>query len=529
MPHTRNPLPVPHILSSSCAPSPVRTVAFQSLRSPSSCFACSSSLNFLAYTPAHSFEIMSNCDWAAIQKAVGAEWDASIIPALSAYIEVPNQSPDFDPHWATNGLMKKAFEILIDWVKGQKLLGLSYELMEVEGKTPFLLVEIAGTEPTNNSVLMYGHMDKQPPLRPWAEGLDPHKAVMRDGKLYGRGGADDGYAIFSAITSVAVLQRHGIPHGRVVVVIEACEESGSFDLDYYMEQCKERIGNVDLMVCLDSGCLNYDQIWLTTSLRGVTGGVLNVQTLTEGMHSGVAGGVVPDTFRIARELLDRIEDSKTGKVLFPEAYCKIPDHVVKSMESMRSMPFKQQFATADGVSMESGDNVELALRNFWKPSLTVTGANLPEPSIAGNVIRTLTSLKLSLRVPPLVDSEKATQAMAKVLVADPPYGAKVWFEPEVPGDGCATPDLKPWLANALNEGSKMAYGNPLAFQGMGGAIPFISTLVKTYPQAQFVVTGVLGPKSNAHGPNEFLHVEYAKGLTFAISRIVAEHFLHTAK
>ncbi|KAG5495133.1 hypothetical protein JKF63_02186 [Porcisia hertigi] len=472
---------------------------------------------------------MSNCKWDAVRKTVEAEWDASIVPALSAYIEVPNQSPEFDPQWATNGLTEKAFQILIDWMKGQNLQGLSYDFMEVEGRTPFLLVEIAATELTSNTVLMYGHMDKQPPLRPWAEGLDPHKAVLRDGKLYGRGGADDGYAIFTAITSVSALQHHSIPHGRVVVVIEACEESGSFDLDYYMKRCKERIGTVDLMVCLDSGCLNYNQVWLTTSLRGLTGGVLNVQMLTEGMHSGVAGGVVPDTFRIARELLDRVEDSRTGKILLPEAYCEIPDHAIKSMQSMKSVPFKQQFAMANGASMEPGDNVELALRNFWKPSLTVTGANLPEPQVAGNAIRTLTSLKLSLRLPPLVDSNKATQAMAKVLVSNPPYGAKVWFEPEEPGDGCATPELKPWLANALDEGSKMAYGSPLAFQGMGGSIPFIAMLIKMYPEAQFVVTGVLGPKSNAHGPNEFLHVEYAKGLTLTICRVLAEHFLHSPK
>ncbi|KPI83372.1 putative peptidase M20/M25/M40 [Leptomonas seymouri] len=472
---------------------------------------------------------MGDRDWTVVQKAVEEEWDKTIIPALSEYIEIPSGSPDFDPEWATNGLIEKAFHVLIDWMKGQNLQGLTYDFMEEKGRTPFLIAEIAATEPTKNTVLMYGHMDKQPPLRPWAEGLDPHKAVLRDGKLYGRGGADDGYAIFSAITSVSALQRHGIPHGRVVVVIEACEESGSFDLDYYMEKCKDRIGNVDLMVCLDSGSMNYDQVWLTTSLRGVTGGVLNVQTLTEGMHSGVAGGVVPDTFRIARELLDRIENSKTGEVLIPEAHCEIPAHVVKSMEAMRSVAFKEQFATAPGVATEPGDNVELALRNAWKPSLTVVGANLPEPQVAGNVIRTVTSLKLSLRVPPLADAEKATQAMKRMLEANPPYGAKVCFEPEAAGNGCATPELKPWLSRALNEGSTMAYGHPLAFQGMGGAIPFIAMLVKAYPQAQFIVTGVLGPKSNAHGPNEFLHVKYAKGLTFAISRVIAEHFLHTPK
>ncbi|XP_010701567.1 peptidase m20/m25/m40 family-like protein [Leishmania panamensis] len=470
-----------------------------------------------------------SADWAQVRKTVESEWEETIVPAISAYIEVPNQSPQFDPEWATNGLQEKAFDILIDWVKAQNVPGLTYDYITAEGRTPFLLIEIAGTEPTKNTVLMYGHMDKQPPLRPWAEGLDPHKAVMRDGKLYGRGAADDGYAIFSAITSVSVLQRHGIPHGRVVITIEAGEESGSFDLDYYMAQCKERIGNVDLMVCLDSGSLNYDQLWLTTSLRGVTGGVLNVQTLTEAMHSGVAGGVVPDTFRIARELLDRVEDSKTGTVLLPEAHCEIPPYAAKAAEAMKSVPFKQQFAMADGVSAEPGDNVELALRNFWKPSLTVTGANLPEPQIAGNVIRTLTSLKLSMRLPPLVKAEAALQAMKRILEADPPYGAKVTFKAVGAGNGCAAPELKPWLDKALREGSAEAFGNTYACQGMGGAIPFISMLIDMYPEAQFVVTGLLGPQSNAHGPNEFLHIPYAKGLTYSIARVVAAHFHNTPK
>ncbi|KPI83364.1 peptidase m20/m25/m40 family-like protein [Leptomonas seymouri] len=470
-----------------------------------------------------------SADWAAVKQTVEQEWDTTIVPALSAYIEVPNQSPQFDPDYANNGLQEKAFDIILDWVKSQKVQGLTYEYMTSEGRTPFLLIEIAGSMPTKGTVLMYGHMDKQPPLRPWAEGLDPHKAVLRDGMLYGRGGADDGYAVFSAVTCVAALQRHGIPHGRVVITIEAAEESGSPGLDYYMEKCKDRIGNVDLMICLDSGSMNYDQIWLTTSLRGMAAGELAVQTLTEGMHSGVAGGVVPDTFRITRELLDRIENSKTGEVLIPEAHCAIPAHVVKSMEVMRSVPFKEQFATAPGVSTVPGDNVELALLAFWKPSLTVVGANLPEPQVAGNVIRTHTTVKLSLRLPPLVDAETAMAAMKHVLEANPPYGAKVKFTPKGAGNGCATPELKPWMEKALREGSTEAFGKTFAMQGMGGGIPFIAMLVKTYPQAQFIVTGVLGPKSNAHGPNEFLHVSYAKGLTYGVARVVAEHFHHTPK
>lgn len=467
-------------------------------------------------------------DWKAVKATVEKEWDATIIPALSKYIEIPNGSPHYDAEWETNGLMEQAFEVLIDWMKTQNLKGMTYEYIQEKGRTPFLIVEIAGTSPTKCSALLYGHMDKQPPLRPWDEGLDPYKAVIRDNKLYGRGGADDGYALFASICSIAALQRHGISHGRIIVIIEACEESGSFDLPYYMERTKDRVGDVDLMICLDSGCMNYDQIWLTTSLRGVSGGVLKVQTLTEGMHSGVAGGVVPDTFRIARQLLDRIEDPVTGEVKVPEAFCKIPDHVVRDMQGMNNVPFKESFSTIPTVQIP-GTNAEVALNNFWKPSLTVTGANLPEPETAGNVIRTMTALKLSIRVPPLVDADAANLAVKKILEANPPCGAKVTYEPEPAGDGCATPEVKPWLAKALNEGSQMAFGNNYACQGMGGAIPFIGMLVKRFPKAQFVVTGILGPKSNAHGPNEFLHIPFSKGLTFGVSRILAEHFHNTEK
>lgn len=468
-------------------------------------------------------------DWSAVKETISEEWDKTVVPAISAYIEVPNQSPHYDAEWATNGLMQEAMNVILKWVETQPIKGLKYEVAEAEGRTPFLILEIDGTEPTANTLLMYGHMDKQPPLLPWAEGLHPHKPVYRDGKLYGRGGADDGYSVFSALTSVAAVQKYGVPHGRIVIIIEACEESGSGDLPYYMEHFKDRIGNVDLLICLDSGAMTYDKLWLTTALRGTTGGILTVKTMTESMHSGLAGGVVPDSFRIARSLLDRIEDPVTGFVRIPEAHCDIAESITKSMEVMRDVDFREQFPLLPGVLAESDDDAELALRNFWKPCLTVTGASLPNPAKAGNVSRAQATLRLSLRLPPVVDAEKASLAMKKLLEENPPYNAKVHFEVDCAGTGCATPELKPWLSAALNEGSTVAFGQTFASQGMGGSIPFITMLLRQFPEAQFIVTGVLGPKSNAHGPNEFLHVPFAKGVTLCVARIIAEHFHATPK
>lgn len=471
---------------------------------------------------------MSN--FAAVYDDIKKEWDSSIIPCLSDYIKVPSQSPHYDPEWATNGLQEEAMAVLMKWLDAQPVKGMKRELFEEPGRTPFLLIEIDGTTPTEKTLFMYGHMDKQPPLLPWDDGLGPYTPVIRDDKLYGRAGADDGYAICGSVASVLALQRAGIPHGRIVITIEGCEESGSFDLPHYINLLKDRIGDVDLVICLDAGALNYDQLWLTTSLRGVTGGVLTVKVLTEGMHSGIVGGVVPDSFRIARHLLDRIEDSATGEFKVKEAYCEVPKQVVNLMEALNDLPdFKGQFATLPGMSTEPGNNLQLGLNNFWRPCLTVTGDNLPAVSKAGNVIRTETQLKLSVRLPPTVDASTVNQRLTEVLEANPPYNCKVTFEPESAASGWAAPALKPWLKESLEQGSIDAFGKPFAATGLGGSIPFMNMLGEMYPEAQFVVTGVLGPKSNAHGPNEFLHIPFGKGITCCMARVVADHYTHATK
>lgn len=471
--------------------------------------------------------------------------DKSIIPAISTYIEIPNASPAFDKDWKTNGLLKKAADHLANWAKetGRDIKGMELELIEVPDKTPLIFITIPASNPENQqTVLLYGHMDKQPPLtEAWAKDLHPYKPVIKDGKLYGRGGADDGYSIFSSLTAILSLQSHGIPHARCVVIIEAGEESGSPDLPYYIDLLEPRIKSPNLIVCLDSGCGNYDQMWSTVSLRGIVVGTLKVELLKEGVHSGAASGIVPDTFRIARKILSRIENENTGEVLIPEFYCEIPQERQQQFKStaqvlghtvVSEFPWVEGSHPIEGKSIKdlTGEEIaDLIAKRTWKPTLTVTGADgLPSLAQAGNVLRTQTSLKLSMRTPPRVDAPTAGLALKALLEKDPPYGAKVTFDLEKDGSGWDAPALSKWLEGSLQKASNTFYGKPTEFISEGGSIPFMGMLGKKFPQAQFVITGVLGPNSNAHGPNEFLHIDYMKKITCCVSSILADHF-HQAK
>ena len=467
-----------------------------------------------------------------IREHINAEFDSSIIPTLVEYLKIDNQSPSYDNEERTNGKTEKAFKILIDWVNAAGLEGAEVVHLEEEGRTPFLLIDVKPTKGYENgkTALMYGHMDKQPPMDDiapgWDEGLGPYKPVIRDGKLYGRGGADDGYAVFSSVASVRALQKHGLPHGHIVIIIEACEESGSYDLMHYIEKMKTRIGDVDLVICLDSGTLDYETMYATTALRGCSGGKLTVSLLKEGVHSGIGSGIIPDSFRVARMLLERIEDSATGVINVPEANCEIPAEVVKAMKYLDEEGktlISSTMPVLPGVKFGASES-ELALRNTWKPTLTLTGMDgMPNCASAGNVLRKETSLALSFRFPPIVDPDLATQAIKKELTRDPPFGAKVTFDAEFSGPGWMAPKQTPWCTKLLNAASKAGYQRPLAVMAVGGSIPFMGMLGEMFPVAQFCITGILGPQSNAHGPNEFLHIEYTKNLTVGLTRLVMGH------
>jgi acetylornithine deacetylase/succinyl-diaminopimelate desuccinylase-like protein len=457
-------------------------------------------------------------------------WDEAIVPALVDYIKIPNKSPAFDPDWVAHGHMDKAVALFEGWARRHlaALPGATLDTLRLPGRTPLIVIEVPGTGGAADGVLLYGHLDKQPEMTGWAEGYGPW-LPRRDGdRLYGRGGADDGYAMFAALAALMALRTQGVPHGRAIVVIEACEESGSYDLPSYVDHLAARLGRPSLVVCLDSGCGNYDQLWLTTSLRGCLSGTLSIGVLDEGVHSGHASGVVPSSFRILRQLLSRLEDETTGAVRPAEVWAEIP--AARLAQARRAAAVLGaavfiEYPFAAGVSPVSADTTELMLNRTWRPQLAVTGIDgLPRPVDAGNVLLPRTVAKLSLRLPPTIEAGAADAILRRLLEQNPPYGARVVYEPGPSITGWDAPALAPWLEESLALASEEAFGAPPAYMGEGGSIPFMAMLGERFPRAQFVVTGVLGPHANAHGPNEFLHIPTGKRLSAVIAQVLADHY-----
>jgi acetylornithine deacetylase/succinyl-diaminopimelate desuccinylase-like protein len=470
--------------------------------------------------------------WDFVEKA----WVTSVIPTLREYITIPNQSPAFDPQWQQHGHMDRAVDLVTHWIQQQQVPGLTCEVIRLPGRTPLLLIEIAGDSRAGDaaeSVLLYGHLDKQPPMDGWDTGLGPWTPVLRDGKLYGRGAADDGYAAFAAVTAVGALKALGLPCARCVIVIEACEESGSFDLPDYIDVLAERIGTPGLVVALDSGCGNYDQLWITCSLRGLLTATLTVSTLTEGVHSGAASGIVPSTFRVLRQILERLEAAATGTIIPRDFYVAVPDDrqrqiaetaAVLGSTVYESVPFQP------GTTPVTYDVAELLLNRTWRPQLEITGAEgLPPIEKAGNVLRPFTTVKLSMRLPPTADPQAAARSLKTLVEASPPNGALVRCECSESSAGWNASPLAPWLRQSVARASLDFFGRDPCYMGEGGTIPFMSLLGRKFPQAQFLITGVLGPHSNAHGPNEFLHLATGMRVTSAVARVLHDHFVATTR
>ncbi|HKJ17597.1 MAG TPA: M20 family metallopeptidase [Xanthomonadales bacterium] len=465
-------------------------------------------------------------DQSAAQNFIDEVWMDEIVPELVEYIKIPNKSPHFDPDWEEHGYMEDAVKQISAWCGKQDIPGMEMEIVRLPGRTPLIFMEIPGD--SDDTVLLYGHLDKQPEMTGWAEDLGPWKPVIKGDKLYGRGGADDGYAAYGSLTAIMAVQRQKIPHARCVVIIEACEESGSYDLPYYIDHLSERIGTPSLVVCLDSGAGNYEQLWITVSLRGMAAGTLQADILNEGVHSGMASGIVPSSFRVLQQLIGRLEDVNSGRLKPDYLYSDIPEQrreQTRKMAEALGNKVYESFPFVDGAGPMGNDVYEMLLNRTWRPTLSYTGiGGIPSLDSAGNVLRPHTALKLSLRLPPTLDGEEASQKLKETLEADPPYGARVSFEADQAATGWNAPAVAPWLDESLDRASANAYGPGVMYTGEGGTIPFMAMLGDAYPDAQFMICGVLGPNSNAHGPNEFLHVPYAKKLTTCVSQVLIDHF-----
>jgi acetylornithine deacetylase/succinyl-diaminopimelate desuccinylase-like protein len=466
-------------------------------------------------------------DIAKARKFIDQCWGDEIVPTLVEYVRIPNKSPAFDPDWSAHGFMDEAVMLFERWARAKlpRFPGANLDVVRLPGRTPVIVIDIPGE--TRDKVLLYGHLDKQPEMTGWAHGYGPWTPRLEGDKLYGRGGADDGYAMFGALSALMALQEESVSHAGCIVLIEACEESGSYDLPYYVNHLAEKIGDPSLVICLDSGCGNYDQLWLTTSLRGIASGTLTVRVLEEGVHSGDASGIVPSSFRILRLLLSRLEDEETGAVRPAEFYAQIPvERVAQARRAAAALgnAVYGKFPFPPGASPMSDDLTELVLNRTWRPQLAVIGIDgLPPPADAGNVLLPFNSAKLSLRLPPTLDAAAAAAALRALLEESPPCNAQVDFAIGSGAAGWNAPPLSPWLEQSLARSSELAFGAPPAYIGEGGSIPFMAMLGEKFPQAQFVVTGVLGPHSNAHGPNEFLHIPTARRVSLVIAQVLADH------
>lgn len=468
-------------------------------------------------------------DVGAVRRHVHEAWERSILPVLCDYVRIPNKSPAFDADWASHGHMDRAVELLAGWCRRQPIRGLKVEIARLPGRTPLIFIDIPATAGAGDedAVLLYGHLDKQPEFTGWQAGLGPWEPVIRDGRLYGRGAADDGYAVFSSLGAIAALQAQGAAHARCVVLIEASEESGSPDLPAHVQALAARIGTPSLVVCLDAETGDYERFWLTTSLRGNVTGTLEVALLTEGVHSGAGSGIAASCFDVLRELLGRLADPQSGELGLPELRAAMPPERRRQIAATAALlgdAVASRMPFVAGARPMSSDPAVLLENSTWKPTLTVTGIDgLPAVSNAGNVLVPRLAVKLSFRLPPTVDAARAAAAIRRTLESDPPHGARVRFVPDSASPGWNAPPLESWLEQAVEEASREFFGAPVMAMGVGGTIPFMAMLGERFPGTQFLVTGVLGPHSNAHGPNEFLHLDYAERLTGAVARVIGRH------
>ena len=454
-------------------------------------------------------------------------WNDTAMPALMDSVRIPAKSTAFDSHWEQNGYLFQACQLAQKWI--QSVFPQAHtEILSEKGRTPCLFLDIASTsnELGNKTVVFYGHLDKQPEAGGWSDGLAPWMPVIRNGKLYGRGCADDGYSLFSMAVAVRALEKEGLPHPRIVGLFETQEESGSLDLPHYLDKLQQKIGQPLAFIVLDNHCGDYERVWLSASLRGTICGTLEVQSMSFGVHSGTYSGMVPDPFGIAQALVARLHDPVTGVVKIDSCYTPIPEKKIAELQKAAQVLGNKVWNHAPlltGVNTKLKDNAEILIQETWKPALTVIGiSGLPDIANAGNVVPGKIALRLSMRIPPHIDVEKAARDIETALTTDVPFGCiSSWSHVEaLPGWASRKEDS--FIERSFNTASLKYFGTEAAITGQGGSISIISEFEKFFPAAEMILTGVLGPESNAHAPDESLDLEYTKKLTAVVAEVISQ-------
>ena len=449
-------------------------------------------------------------------------WDKKALPSLMDFIRIPALSTAFDAEWKKHGYLYQTCEHVAAWIQKQ-IPDAKCEIIQDGERTPCLFVEILSknVEKNDTTVAFYGHFDRQPEASGWGEGLGPWNPVIRNGKLYGRGTSDDGYSVYMMIAAIAALREKQIDHPRCIGIFETQEESGSLDLPYYLQKLKDRFNNPTSLFVLDSHCGDYQRVWLSASLRGIMSGTLTVKTLDHGVHSGTYSGMVPDAFAIAQTLLTRLHDPITGEVKIDACHTQIPEtrrqQLTYASEVLGDLVWNHS-PLLEGVSTKLNKNDEILVNITWKPALTVIGVEgLPCIANAANVVTKEVKFALSMRLPPNINTKLAAQSVRETLLKNPPYGAHVdWTNVNVhPGWAMKSANVK--NEELLDQASQIVFGQKAVFTGQGGSMSVIADFEKTFPNSTIVLTGILGPDSNAHAPNESLDIQYTKQLTEVIS------------
>lgn len=470
------------------------------------------------------------------QQAVKTIWETKIKDTFEEYLKIPNVSPAYNASWEKDGHMHKVVNLYEKWAKENASKSATVFVQKIEGKTPLLVINVPARKyDGDDTVLLYGHLDKQPEMVGWREGIEPWAPTYEGDRLYGRGSADDGYAMFSALIAINDLEDNNISHPRQIVIIEASEESGSPDLMDHLNLLNssleanscEKLEDVSLVVCLDSGALSYEHLWVTNSLRGLIEMHLTIRTLKQGTHSGGAGGIVPSTTHILRTLLDRVAKSPSGEIIIDELNVEIPEHISEAAKNVaviigeddpHGLPF------AKGVEPIYESVADQLIANTYRPALEIIAIEgLPKIEDAGNVLLPEVKVALSFRIPPGVKPAIAAAAIAGELNRDTPYNAQITVKIESLASGWAAPERPQSLIDIFEAASQKHFGKSVQYLGEGGTIPFMFMLGEKYPNAQFMVTGLLGPESNAHGPNEFMHLPTFFKLTACVADVIAAY------